>query len=878
MRINPDTWASVEAWFHRLADLPEDEKSLALERIRTSEPGTYTIVKALLDEESNPHPLLDRSARTILDGWHDDASLAGSRIGAFTLTSHIADGAMGSVFLAERADGQFRQTVALKLMKSAVHNDTFQHQFNEERQILAGLNHPHIARLYDGGFTDKGRPYFTMEYISGLSLTEYCSKNKLSTRERIGLFQQTCEAVSYAHRALIAHLDLKPGNILVDANGKVKLLDFGISHLAKPSHEPSDNNSNFHTSNRFTLAYASPEQLTSQRASTSSDIYSLGTILYEILTGVHPFQQHFHNRFALKEAILTKSPKSIHDSLSLSDSLSVKDLTKDLQAICEKALQKDPGDRYSSVEELLADIGSCLYDYPVKAREQTAGYVFGKYLRRNRKLVSAAGISLVLLIVIVGYYTYRLSGERDVARQEAAKSAEVVNLLTGVFSSADPNNGNGDTLTAVQLLDEGLAKLGENLKSQPEVLASLMQQISSVYLSLGRYEKSDSLARRAMAVWQESYDAPHKAIAGNLVLLSQVFNAKGMTDSAQLVTIQAIAMYQRLKMTQGAQMADAWIELSAAYYNKGQFLESDSVFRKAYAIHQNIYETPHPDLANDLHVIGTSLRKLGEYEEAEKYLEDALAMKHSLYKEPHLEIAVTLNHLASLKQNQGQWRESVSLIKQSLDQRQRILGPLHVETLASQSNLARAYTNLGILDSAAFLYEDALAKVRSIFGDGHYYVAAIMQSLANTHLLRHDLSMAEELFREAIALNKRLLPEDNVNSAFALMGLGKTLMGKGNFQEARTNFEKAYILRHEFLPPDHELVGISQLALGECLLALKDYPTTIGYFEQAHASLLQHPDKYEKELTLVLEGLTEAYVRLDQPDKAAHYRTLLARR
>ena len=863
--IDKELWSTIERWFHHMADLSEEAQQLELNHLKESEPETYWWLKTLLTEDDKPHPLFLRSAQEILGDWQQDSAATGLTIGAFYLKEHLGQGAMGSVFLAERNDGQFDQTVALKLMKPVIHDNTLQQLFKEERQILAGLNHPHIARLYDGGFTDSGRPYFTMEYISGEAITKHCLHHKLPLKKRLGIFLQVCDAVSFAHRSLIIHLDLKPKNIIVGADENVKLLDFGVAKLLK-----KQSKSEVSPPNRFTLAYASPEQLTRGQIATSSDVYALGTILYELITGVHPFFHHFENISSLREAILSEIPGLLKEDTSVH-------FNADLNAICQKALKKKVEERYQSVDALARDLEASLSDHPVSARKKTPGYVASKFIRRNQKVVSASILSVVILASTVFYYTGKLEEERDGALKEVTRSSEIVKLLMDVFTAADPNISSGDTVTAVQLLDQGLEKLEGNLKNQPELLASMLMQITPVYLNLGKYDKGDSLAMVAMKINKSLFRPPNKNLAGNLVLLGQVMNYNGELDSAEILIAQGIDQYKQLEMLTGFEMADALIELSNIYYLKGRYVRADSVYQIAYAIHKKKLTPPHAELAYDLDMIGTTLRKLGEYSKAEEYLLESLEMKRELFREPHLEIAFTLNHLGSLRQNVGDWRGSIPYIRESLKQCSSILGTDHVETLASLSNLARAYSNLEVFDSAIMHYEDALSRMHRIFPKGHYYISAITQSLGQALLKKNNLPKAEKLFREAITMQEEFTPEDDVNRAFALIGLGRTLMKKGDYNSAEQPLKTAFNLRNKYLPEGHELVGVSQQALGECSLALKNYTTTIVLLEGAYSSLRKYPDKYNVELNTILQHLTEACQKNDLPDKAAHYQTLLTK-
>lgn len=864
---DPDLWPIIEQLFHQIADLPSDQQQYKLNQIRESGPETYWWLKTLLEQDAKVHPLFSRSAQEILGRWQQDAAMTGTNIGAFHLREHIGQGAMGSVFLAERNDGQFDQTVALKLMNPVIQDAALQLAFKEERQILAGLNHPHIARLYDGGFTEAGRPYFTMEHISGEPITTYCSHHKLNLKQRLAIFLQVCDAVSFAHRSLIIHLDLKPGNIFVNADGNAKLLDFGVARLLTEQRSADA----VPSLNRFTPAYAAPEQLTGDRISTSSDVYALGTILYELLSDVHPFHHHLGDIASLREAVLSETPSALKVFPSVR-------FAADLDAICQKAMSKKAEARYETVHALAHDIGAWLSGHPVKVRRKKPGYVATKFISRNQKTVLVAMLAIVALTGTVVFYTGKLAHERDVAVQEATRSSEIVNLLTDVFTAADPNSGSGDTLTAVQLLDQGLIKLESNLTNQPALLASMLTQIAPIYVNLGRYEKGDSLARAALKLNEILFISPHKNLAANLVLLGLVMNTAGHLDSAEKSIAHGVAQYKQLRMTDGFEMADALIELSTVYYLKGHYVESDSVYQIAYAIHKKKLTPPHADLAYDLHMMGTTMRKLGKYEKAEEYLLASLKMKQELFKAPHLEIALTLNHLGSLKQNTGNWRGSIPYIRESFRQCTAILGRNHIETISSQCNLARAYSNLEVLDSAIALYDDALSRMRHIFPNGHYYISAALQSMGMALLRTNNWLKAEGLFREAIAMQEVLTPDDDVNRAFALMGLGKTLMRKEDHSSALKTFEAALDLRSKYLPAGHELIGVSQQAMGECLLAMKNYPTTIVLLEGAYASLQKYPGKYQQELNSILQNLADACARDTLPNKAMHYQSLLSQR
>jgi eukaryotic-like serine/threonine-protein kinase len=873
MKISASTWLRAGERFDLLAGLAAEEREEHLRTLAGQDPELHVLVLDLLRGEDDPHPLLAQSAGQIIGSWEGDAALCGQTIGAYRLVQHLGSGAMGSVFRAERADGQFDQTVALKLIRPGAYSGHTLALFREERQILAGLQHPNIARLFDGGIHTDGRPYFTMEYVEGVPITEHCRRRALSLEQRLQLFLQICDALQYAHSRLVAHLDLKPGNILVGPDGRVRLLDFGIARAGMPPDDAAAP-----AMQHFTLAYASPEQLRREVPGTQSDIFALGLLLHELLSGRHPLQELLDDREALREALLSTGELPAFGRLfdPLPSGIPLRRLRGDLDAICRQALQKNPEKRYPSTEALARDVRAFIGHFPVRARNGREFYRMRKFIRRNRSPFIAGMLAALMIVGTAAYFTRRLAEQRNQARHEAAKALEVSRLLRSVFSGADPVVAGGEQITAVELLDAGVASLHSSLRQQPGLQASMYGELSAIYLSLGQYGRADSLARRAFALYDSLYGPPHADIASSLIAIGQVELVASKHDSAFRHIQSGLDMYRQLEMTNGADYARALTELGNTYYDRNDFQQADSVYRQVLALYRNALDTTGTDLANLLHLIGTTRRKLGDYEEAASYLQKSLALKRNLYADPHAEIAYTLNHLASLRQDQGRPAEGLPFAREAFEQRRKIFGEQHIETLASQSNIARIHVRLNELDQAALIYEEVLSKMRAFFRNDHHYVSAVTNSLAGVYLKQGDYAKAEALCREAHAYNERLLAADDPKRAYALLGLGRALLAQGRAAEARPSLEAALRLREESLPPGHVLTGECRQALGECLLDLADYPAAVVSLEQAYAALAEVPDRYDGELRDIVHNLIRAHNLNANTERAAYYEALLA--
>ncbi|UZD22776.1 serine/threonine-protein kinase [Algoriphagus halophytocola] len=863
MAREKENWNQIEALFEDLVCMPESQKSERLESLKHSDFPTYTLLKSLLDADKNPAPIFGNSAQVILEEWSKDPDLVGTQIGAFRLDQLIGQGAMGSVFKAIRTDGQFDQTVAIKLMKSQVLNSSNRDLFQRERQILAKLNHPGIARLYDGGFVDDGRPYFSMEWVSGKSLSDYSESQNLTIKQRIRLFIHVCEAVSYAHQSLVLHLDLKPQNILVDQSGRVKLLDFGVSKLIE-EHQSTDTSA-------FTLAYASPEQLEKRDLNTASDIYALGVIFIELLDGRHPFEPLLKKPLELKKAILSGNNPNL---LLAEDKLSA--FAEDLRAIANRCTAAKPVDRYSTVNQIINDLHAFLGDYPISIRKHDLNYKAAKYFRRNRALVASIFIGTLVIFSMGTYYTLQLQKQRDRAEAEAKKANQITELLTDIFMAADPNIGGADTITAVNLLDQGIENLTNNMQDDPELYSDMLLRLAPVYFNLGQYEKGEKIAQQGFEIYTSIPDISAENLASAEMVISQAHYYYGELDTSKIIIDKAFERLQDHKITNGEIYASILTQMGNVNLDLGNIVLADSIYRLAHEQYLQLREAPHTDLAFTLHMMGSTSRDLGDFKSGETFLLQSLAMKRELYDEPHLEIAYTYNYLGSLYQGMEQYEKALDYIQKSYQQRKAILGTFHVETLASMANTARTYNHINKYKEAIAIYDSTLLIVDSLFGKKHYYYAGLIGNQGNSYYFLGDYAIAKEKVEESRRLYAELNPGNLLAQAAPLSRLADIAVKESDLKTASELYLKALEIREGNLPAGHIQITQSQQTLGECLLDLGDYPTAIEYLELALNTLTEDTEQHEAKITQLHQSLLTAYHATNNLEKVSFYEQQLA--
>ncbi len=837
-------WETVTRLFDRIIQSAPEERDRLLEQIKTDHPEIYREVASLLQEEDNLHPLLREELSPVYAPL-EDQHLIGTRVGPFRLTQMIGAGGMGSVFAGERVDGEFEQRVAIKLIRPQLLDHLTKERFRQERQILARLQHPNIARLYDGGLSESGRLFFTMEWVSGVPIDQYVKENRLDTHQILSLFLQACEAVQYAHENLIVHQDLKPGNILVNQQGRVKLLDFGIAWIMDPGLSGPEERA-------FTLAYAAPEQYRHQEVTTRTDIFSLGIVLYELLAGRHPFVVD------LRKA---QNPRQFRDDFQFprpSSDFHPEQRTeaqppgRELDAICLKALEEKPEDRYASAETLANDLRSYLADRPISLFSGDRFYRFRKQFIRNRLAYSLAAGFFLALAAIIGFFGVQLARERNTAIREAERARQIKELTLDIFRNANPNEIQRSDISGVEILTLGLTNLEEQLQDQPDLLPEMYTVIGDAYKNLGYFEEAVQVSEKALRTAVSLYAPPHPVIAEQLLNLASVYSGEYVElEKADSLAREAHQMLVASTAREPALEGDILVQLATGAYDRSDFPEADSLYRTALARYRSLEEPQPADEAFCLHMIGTCYRKQEQWEQAETYLLRAKEKYEELYSPPHVDLAWNLNHLASLYLDQNQPEKAEPYARAAWMQRKAIFGDDHMETMASRSNLGRILFRMEKYEDALYHFTGAYDALTHIFGESHPYMAAMLSNIAQSERELGDLEKAERLYRQAMAMEDSLLTPENVRRTHTQVRLGDLLLDRDRPREALPLLEQAVDLRSTHLPKGHRQIAEAQTLLSRCLIRM-------GRVDEAYPILKEALAIYRRDTLLHGENWREA--------------------
>ena len=648
-------WRRIATILDAVLELPLDDREPYLDHACGGDVALQREVEELLAANAASDtfldtPALERAAPLVAVIEQDIKSastdvLQGRVVGPYRLLAELGEGGMGVVYLADRIDGQFEQQVAVKLVKHGLVSEEARRRFLRERQILARLQHPAIARLLDGGVTAEGTPFFVMERVEGRPVTSYCTEHALKTDDRLRIFLQICEAVQYAHRNLIVHRDLKPSNILVDDGGRVKLLDFGIAKLLGDG-ESAIAGSSQSIVRALTPDYAAPEQLRGESVNTSTDVYALGVLLYELLTGERPYRVRSGVMGELERAILDETPPPPSARVASGD---LRRLKGDLDRIVLKALQKSPERRYPSAEAFATDVRRHLEGLPVSARGDALSYRAWKFLGRHR--VSAAVATLLMLTLVGGLLATTWQARR--AEREARKAEAVKEFLKTLLSAADPTLAKGREPSVRQLLDAGAGRIETELRDQPEVQSEVASLVASVYHSLGEYDRAMPLLRADLER-RKRRDGPHSIAA-----------------------------------------AEALTQIADALYEQGRYDEAGPMHEEALAIQRDKRGERTSQVAELLWDIAGVRRNRGDLAGAEAFDKQALAIYVALKGDDSADAAAVRESLGIIDSQLARFSEAVALQRPVADWRERHLGPDHPHTLTARYNLAFYLQGLG---------------------------------------------------------------------------------------------------------------------------------------------------------------------------------------
>jgi serine/threonine-protein kinase len=831
-------WERIQSLFHGAADRPAPERRAFLEARGGGDPTLVAEVLAMLEEDARLGSVLDRGVARVAERMLDEPiprALLDQRFGPYRIRRVLGEGGMGVVYLAERED--LHSVAALKILRDASLSPSRRDRFAAEQRTLAQLHHPAIAQLYDADTLPDGTPWFVMEYVEGVPLTEYCRARQTSLRGRLILFRGVCEAVQHAHRQAVIHRDIKPSNLLVKDDGTVKLLDFGIAKQLEGLDQAAEQT---RTGLRLmTPAYAAPEQIRGSRVGTYTDVYALGVVLYELLAGRLPFEVSNRSAGEVEAIVAGKDPER-PSAVARGDRPDVPAFARgasrsawaDLDVLCLTAMHKEPERRYRTVDALIRDIDHFLAGEPLDARPDTLGYRLGKFARRNRQPVAAGVAAVVVLVALVAFYTVRLATARNAALAEAARTQRIQGFMLDLFQGGEDEVSPAESLRVLTLVDRGLQE-ARTLDREPAVQAEMFGTLGGVYQRLGKLARADTLLRAARDQRRALFGADHPDVAKSVVALALLRADQAEFDEAERLAREGLAMTRRhrppdhpdvthaitalgrvleergrydeaiavldeavgLLSAPGdttPDLAQALYGLANNHFYAGHYAVSDSLNRVVLGLSRRLFGDRHPNVADDLINLGAVQQELGNYVEAERYHRQALDIVRSWYGDDHPETAASLTMVGRALLFQSRFDEALALLRQSLAVQERVYGPVHPRVASALNEIAGTAYQQDRYDEAETAYNRVIGIYRTVYPAGHYYIGIALANLAGVFQARREYPRAEALFREALAIYARTLEPDHLNVGIGRIKLGRVLLRQRQFAEAVVETRAGY--------------------------------------------------------------------------------------
>lgn len=922
--MSSDYHDRIDDLFCRALQLPPSERGSFLLRQCPDDPDLRREVESLLeaDAEAERRSFLESSPADGIvepDGLRDpqpgdlpDQTL----VGPYRVLKRLGHGGMGDVYLAVRED-PYRRYVALKVIRRGADSQDVVARFAIERQILASLEHPGIARLIDGGLTEDGRPYFAMEYVEGQPITRYSDDRRLSVPERLGLFMDVCHAVHYAHQNLVLHRDLKPTNILVTARGHGKLLDFGIAKLLNPqlSHLPAPVTRA--ESRVLTPEYASPEQIRGEPLTTTSDVYSLGVLLYELLTGRRPHRLQGctteqmirivsdevppNPSVAVMRPIETEDPSPpdggtgdasssggerrssgadsvAHDRASTPDRLR-RQLRGDLDAIVLKALRKEPNQRYGSAELLAQDIERHLAMQPVSARKGNRRYRLGAFLRRYRV---EAGAAIAVVIALVGglgialWQADEARRERDRAESERIRAEEMAGFTESLFTASDPyalSPERLDTLSVREFLNRGAEQVLTGLDDQPTAKAQMLDVVGRVYHRLGSYEEAHPLLVQALELRREHLERTDPDLATSMQHLADLLTDMGDYAPARALLEDALEIGARAWGENHERLATSSFLLGTVLREQGHMEEAEVRQREALEMLRRINGDRDPVVVEFMTELVGTMERQGEFDEAEELARETIVAARRMYGDGHPRLAVALRELGLILQRKAAYGEAEALFRESYAIILGTLGPEHPRVADLLNRIASVRWWQKDYAAADSMHRRSIELKRRIYGNEHIEVAWGLNNLASVVRDMGNFSEAEDLLREALGVTAAVRGTDHADYFIVLANLGKTKWAQDQCEEAEPIMRRAVDGLRRTLPKDPLRAPLQAQYLGDCLRRMGRYDEAEPLLIESHAAIRSRRGDQDEMTRDAAAMIVALYDEWGHPDRAAPYRT-----
>jgi len=808
--MDPKRWKEISDLAALAAEAGPEERDSLLDS-RPDLRGEVESLLRYLGEGSGP---LDRPVVVAVTA----SPYAGRRIGRYEVLRELGRGGMGVVLLARRDEPDFEQLAAIKLSRISFQSEALARRFQEERRILARLEHANIARLLDGGVAEDGTPYLVMQYVEGVPLNDYCAAHGLDAKARIQLLLQVCSAVQYSHENLIVHRDIKPGNILVDSKGQPVLLDFGTARLLDPE---SGTGTTATALPAITARYASPEQVAGRAGSIRSDVYSLAVILYELLTGAWPYEAESDSVTSVLRAVAEQEP--IRPSRRCADQAHRKFLAGDLDASLLKPLDKQPERRDGSVQQFAADLRSRPADQPGEARNPTKIYRARLFLRRHR-LAAAAALLFVAGLAASTLYSLRQARVADREREKAVQVAMFLEQLLG----ASPKGGvsalatGGRELKVVDVIEQAAARVGEEFKNSPDIEVGLRSTIASALMALGDRDKAAPHVARAVALAETLHGDGHPVTARALTARGRLRMASGDYKGAQADFERTLAFY---KASRNPEIAFQHSLLAEACFRQGDLQSSRLHFEEALRGMRAKFGDAHITTATMISNVGVVTDDAGDAAAAEKYFKEAAEALRALPGPPG-NLTFPLIGLSRAHFFRREYAQALALADEAHRHALKTAGPRHPNTMvpALQAALIRAHQGDRTAERAA---RDTLSIVRSIFPPNHIEIARGLTVLGRILILNGKASEAVPLLGEAYGIARKVFQKDNWRPAESRLFLGAALSELGRMEEARVELEAAHREMSAVLPATHPRVAEAARVREQCLAATAGRPCTL---------------------------------------------------
>jgi tetratricopeptide (TPR) repeat protein len=784
MKIDPATWPRLSKLLDEGLDLPADSRSSWLASLGPEYSDVLPTLRRMLaldfsaDEDMlSTLPRFDEPLLTLSPGH---------RIGPYRIVSTLGRGGMGVVYRAQRDDGKFEQKVAIKVVSAGLNSPSVVERFQQEYRILASLDHPNIARILDAGATEDRLPYFVMEYVEGRSIDRFCTENKLSPAERMRLFLQVCDAVQFAHQKLIVHRDLKPDNILVTEKGTPKLLDFGIAKVL--SEVPVQNEV---TLMAMTPNYASPEQVRGEQIGTATDIYSLGCVLYKLLTGVPPHQLQGKSPAESVRCICEEEPPK-PSSLN-------REIGTDEDNILRMAMRKEPQKRYRSVDQLAADLSRYLNSEPVLARPATAAYRLQKYVRRHRIGVAlAAG----LMVLLAGFAVVQANQLRRITR-ERDRADRATRFMSGMFKVSDPSEARGNSVTAREILERASKDIDTGLTKDPALQADMMAVMGQVYGNLGLYARAEPLLTNALANRRRVLGPRHPQTLSSMDDLALNLNRQGRHREAEKMLRETIDIRRQVLGPQHPDTLASMSSLGITLTVESRYAEAEKLQRETLDLERRLLGPDHPETLRSMTNLANTLGREGRHADAEKLRRETLDAKRRVLGPENLETLFSMSALANNLDHEGRYSEAEKLQRETLEIQRRVLGPEHSNTLVTMTDLGMSLRSQGRYSEAEKLQTEALGIQRRVLGTEHPLTLRSSTLLSSTLTAEGRYQEAGELLRDTLAIQRRVLGPEHQETLGTQGNLANILLKEGRLAESEKLQRETLEIRRRVLGPEH---------------------------------------------------------------------------